>query len=273
MKYLYNEIEIGIEKPFKFIHVSDTHLCLADERDNERKNALAKDRELGFPNAEKNLNEIIDYATKNARMVVHTGDLIDFVSYKNLDRAKEFYGAVDCFMVAGNHEFSQYVGEAWEDENYRNQSLSVVQKSFGNDIRFSSRIVNGVNFVGVDNGYYLFDKEQYKALKKEIKKGYPIILCMHVPLHEKGLYEWRMGISPCAYLTATPKHLMKTYPEYRYRQQLADKITRRAVRLIEKNKRIKAVLTGHLHHDFESRLKNKIQYITGVDTVREFLIK
>ncbi len=273
MKYLYNEIEIGVEKPFKFIHVSDTHLTNADGRDNQRKNGLAKDRRAGFPNAEKNLNEIIVYATKNARMVVHTGDLIDFVSHENLDRAKEFYNAVDCFMVAGNHEFSQYVGEAWEDENYRNQSLSSVQKSFENDIRFFSKIVNGVNFVGVDNGYYLFDKEQYKALKKEIKKGYPIILCMHVPLHEKGLYVWRMGISPCAYLTATPKRLMKTYPEYRFRQQLANRITRRAVKLIEKNKSVKAILAGHLHHDFESRLKNKIQYITGVDTIREFLIK
>ena len=273
MKNLFNEIQIGIEKPFKIIHVSDTHLTFADERDNQRKNLLAKDREKGFPNAQKNLNEIEEYAAKTGYMVVHTGDLIDFVSHKNLDRAKEFYNSVDCFMVAGNHEFSQYVGEAWEDAGYRNQSLNAVQSAFDNDIRFSSKMVNGVNFVGIDNGYYLFDKEQYRSLKNEIKKGYPIILCMHVPLYQEELYRWRMSISPCAYLTATPKRLMKSYPEYRYRQQLADKITKKMVRLIKNTKSIKAILTGHVHHDFECDLKNKVQYVTGVETVREILIK
>lgn len=34
-------IEIGLEKPLKVLHVTDNHLPLCDERDNERKRAVA----------------------------------------------------------------------------------------------------------------------------------------------------------------------------------------------------------------------------------------
>jgi len=57
---------------------------------------------------------------------------------------------------AGNHEFSQYVGEAEEDEAYKAQSFAAVQGVYPNDLVFASRIVHGVNFVAVDNTYYRF---------------------------------------------------------------------------------------------------------------------
>ena len=34
-------IEIGLPAPLRLLHVSDTHLALADGRDGERKQALA----------------------------------------------------------------------------------------------------------------------------------------------------------------------------------------------------------------------------------------
>ena len=37
-------ITAGLEKPLTLLHLSDTHICLADERDNERKNRLAQSR-------------------------------------------------------------------------------------------------------------------------------------------------------------------------------------------------------------------------------------
>ena len=63
-------------------------------------------------------------------------------------------------MAAGNHEYSLYVGEAWEDAAYRNQSLATVQEAFINNIRMAARVIGGVNFVALDDGYYLFEEEQ-----------------------------------------------------------------------------------------------------------------
>ena len=56
-----------------------------------------------------------DTAKEYGVPIIHTGDLIDFVSLANLERAERFISENDCFTVAGNHEFSLYVGEAKED--------------------------------------------------------------------------------------------------------------------------------------------------------------
>ncbi len=96
--------------------------------------------------------------------LIHTGDLIDFVSWANLDFARQFCSRDDCIMAAGNHEFEAgHVGEAFEDEMYRNQVSERVQAAFANDIRFSSRLIGGVNFVAIDNGYYRIERWQRNA--------------------------------------------------------------------------------------------------------------
>ena len=87
MNLLKSTVEIGLEKPVKLLHVTDTHLALADERDDERKHALAG--RLGDPNKEKYLKEHIAYAEEHCDLMVHTGDLMDFVSHANVDYARE----------------------------------------------------------------------------------------------------------------------------------------------------------------------------------------
>ena len=276
MKYLSNELNVGAEKPFTLLHVSDTHLCLADDRDCERKIQLAANRAPRFPEAEATLAEIERVAKEKNLTIAHTGDLLDFVSWKNIDEAKRFCDENDVFMAAGNHEFSQYVGEAVEDAAYRNQSLEKVQAAFKNDIRFASRKINGVNLIAIDNGYYLFEQEQLDALKAEIALGLPIILFMHTPLYAEDLYQFHKDREkhPIAYQMAVPEEYMKNYPEDRYRQQKADAVTQEAYDLIVGCPLVKALITGHLHFDFEGKVhENLPQIVTGCTTLRELHIK
>ena len=63
-------------------------------------------------------------------MILHTGDLQDFVSEANIDFIREQLGVGDWYAAAGNHEYSQYVGEAREDAAYRMQSYAKVEKIF-----------------------------------------------------------------------------------------------------------------------------------------------
>ncbi len=273
MNLIKNKICIGAEKPFSFLHMSDTHFTYADERDGQRKTELAEGRAPVFPDAERFAREAEEYAKANNLLICHTGDLIDFVSEANLDRAKQFTDANDVLLAAGNHEFSQYVGEAWEDEAYRNQTLARVQMSFKNDIRFASRKINGVNLIAIDNGYYLFDKEQLALLKKEIEYGLPMILFMHTPLYSEELYESIKEnglLGDCAYIAGVPEELMKGFSEYRYRQQKADGATLEVLDIIRNEPLIKAVFTGHLHRlNIVTKLTDdKNQYISGFDDVR-----
>ncbi len=278
MNIIKNKLKIGATKPFSFLHISDTHFCYADERDNERKRGLAEGRATVFPDAERYAREAEEFARANGILICHTGDLIDFVSEANLERAKQFTDANDVLLAAGNHEFSQYVGEAWEDEAYRNQTLDKVQACFKNNIRFDSRKINGVNLIAIDNGYYQFDKGQFEALKKEARYGLPMILFMHTPLYSKELYESikEHGMfGDCAYIACVPEDMMQGFSEYRYRQQKPDAVTTEMFEFIKNEPLIKAVFTGHLHKlNIETRLTDdKMQYISGFDDVRSVEIE
>ena len=269
MSIIKTKLNVGATKPFKVLHMTDTHLTYADMRDGQRKVDLAASREKIFPGNVETLELGVKTAKELNVPIFHTGDLIDFVSLANLEAVEKFTNEVDCFMAAGNHEFSQYVGEAFEDADYRNQSLDKVQKVFKNDIRASSRVINGVNFLAIDNGYYLFEKEQLAFLKSEVKKGLPVVLLFHNPLFEPELFEMRMKNAKWASVVGVPKELMSSYPEKRFIQQLADETTIETIEFIKNESNIKAIITGHLHFNYESELYGRIpQIITSCIDIR-----
>ena len=267
MNLIHTKIAVGAERPFTLVHASDTHLTLADGRDGKRKTELAAKRKNVFGDSEAMLDEISAVSKKLSAPIVYTGDIIDFVSRKNLERTRKFVSENNVFFTAGNHEFSLYVGEAFEDEKYRNKSLSRVQACFKNDIRFASRVINGVDLVAIDDSYYRFDEHQFDALKKEVALGMPIILFMHCALYEKKLCDANGAEAP--YLTCPPDDALRGCSEYRIRQQKPDEITQKMTEYIKSQPLIKAIVTGHLHWDYEGMLTESItQYVTGKETIR-----
>lgn len=276
MKFIDTTISVGADKPFELLHISDIHLTYADDRDDERKLALAKDRRQYFTDAQENLDAAAADARRTGALMICTGDLLDFVSWANIDAARRFTDENDCFFAAGNHEFSLYVGEAWEDEAYRNQSLEKVQSAYKNDIRFSVRTVNGVKLIAIDNSYYLFDRSQLEGLRKECAEGMPVILMMHVPLYAEDIAREIMEVrsEPCAYVMNAPDGLLAGYSEHRRRQQRADDITREAYDYIVSEPAIKAVIAGHVHGEpIESRINDRlIQYTVGTRSARRITV-
>ena len=91
MNLVKTRIHVGAERPFRALHLSDNHLCHADMRDGQRKVDLAKKRHGVFSTdsttPESLLEEQLSYARENGLTVLYTGDLIDFVSYQNLENA------------------------------------------------------------------------------------------------------------------------------------------------------------------------------------------
>ncbi len=260
-----NTIRIGLEKPVKLLHVTDSHLTYVDEHDNERKHALAE--RLGDPKKEKYLAEHIAYAEENCDLLIHTGDLTDFVSHANVEKAREILKNEHIFFIAGNHDYSQYVGEAWEDNAYRMNSYMQMGYGFGVPMFFNARTVGGVNIVGIDNSYYRFADWQIWRLQKEVEKGLPVILAFHDPLFEQSLYDYhfeQMPYEPCTYLVGCDEEHLLRYNEFRAVQQRPDAPTLRMIDYIKTEPQIKAILTGHLHFSFESMLTPTLpQFVTG----------
>lgn len=270
-------INVGATKPFSALHISDTHLTRVDERDNERKKRLSLGRQRVFPWAEHYFDAAIRYARERKLMVLHTGDLIDFVSDANLDFVAMQLGVGDWFASAGNHEYSQYVGEAKEDAAYKAQSFDKVQRAYPNDLKVASRVINGVNFVALDDVYYNVTAEQHELMRREVEKGLPIVLLCHVPFytpkHCADVLKGNNGLA--GYVTGAPLEITRTYQtnpslpaneQWRNRsvQQRSDEPTLEFIAWLKQQPLLKAILCGHCHHFYEEQFSpTATQYIVG----------
>ncbi len=250
-------IKIGLEKPFKFLHMTDSHLPFYCDSDSE--NMIRQGKKRNEKISVQNLNDLIEYGEKNCDLIVHTGDLIDYISKPCVEFAKAFLKRDNFLFIAGNHEYAKYDGVK-EDMAYRLQSMEEIG-GYPVNVFFNSRIISGVNFVGIDDAYHQVEYEQLEMLREEVKKGYPIILFMHAPLYEKELYEksyefWNGEI--CLLSSDITAH-----PEVRGDIAEPSADSKAFYEYVISEPLIKAVLAGHLHFGFESRLPGgTMQYVT-----------
>lgn len=271
------KINVGATKPFSALHISDSHLTLADSRDVPRKLALAESRHRAFSWAAHYFDAAVRYVQQRDMMLIHSGDLIDFVSEANLDFVAEQLKACNTFVSSGNHEFSQFVGEAKEDEGYKAQTFDKVQAAYPNNLEVASRVVNGVNFVALDDVYYYVTEYQHRLMEQEVAKGLPIVLICHVPFytpkHCANVLKGNNGLA--GYVTGAPLEITRTYQtnpslpadqQWRNRsvQQRADKITLDFIAWLKQQPLLKAILCGHCHHFYEEQFSDTaVQYVVG----------
>lgn len=263
-------IQAGLQRPVRLLHLSDTHLCFADDRDCQRKRDLAASRIRYFSGSNETLESYLDEAVAFARqhdcLIVHTGDLIDFVSHLNLEKLHERFALADTFFAVGNHEYSLFVGEAKEDNAYKMQSFHHVQDAAPNPIECASRQVGGLNLVAFDNGYYRFSTAHLDFLKAELQRGLPTILLMHAPIHTENLARHMRDVrkEPCAYLCGSPSHWLDTYSEQRREQQTPDQPTLDFIDFATHQPLVRAVLAGHLHFQFADLITPTLpQFVAG----------
>ena len=88
LKIERHTLNVGAERPFTAVHISDTHITFSDARDTERTQKLAESRSKYFSKAERYFLASAEYAKKKDALLLHTGDMIDFLSEKNLEYVK-----------------------------------------------------------------------------------------------------------------------------------------------------------------------------------------
>ena len=264
----YAHIHIGIEKPFSLLHVSDTHLTAAYPEESENKRKLSDWRTNGCfgGRQEESLRDTLAWAKANCDFVLHTGDLIDFQSRANYDLVKKYFG--DGFMTGcmGNHEFSP---EMWlsdpkesRDEVFKDRTRKELAKVYPFDLSFHSKIVNGVNFVMLDDVYGYVTAAQVAKFKAEVAKGLPIILCMHVPFFTDGIVRCsaKFWSAPRKYDAAARLGWYETDADCRIQRE--DTVTRDFIAYLKSEKLLRGILSGHLHLAYEERFSpTAVQYV------------
>ena len=261
LNIIRTEIPIGLARPIRFLHITDTHITRDDPSGGRRREAVFN---VDYENcAEDYFLKALDYAKNENIPVLHTGDMIDFLSKGNFDFIDRYFPDMDYMYAAGNHDFCHWVGRAKEDYAYKWEKIKEIAPHIGCNLYFDSRVIDGVNFVTLDDSYYLISDGQTEMLRAEAAKGYPIVLAMHVPLYTAAFAEAVMRENPCAYLTGAPEELLARYPEDRRKQQAPDAATLRAIEYIRGEPLIKVILTGHVHRNLEDTVAGKPQIATG----------
>lgn len=276
MNIIKNVIDIGIEKPFTFLHMTDTHITRTDISDTKERKAFAKDRrDTYFSEADEIFEFALGYVKKTGFQLVHTGDFIDFVTPENLRAVKRFADETDMLMVAGNHEIGNCVNNVFcekdftEDLKIKEETLDRVQKFFNNDIRFFEKEINGVTLVGIDNSDYQIRPEAFDALKKIVSYGKPVILFMHIPLSTPHFDE-KFGVD----LLSMPDRIVDKLGPWKIFETKANADTVKAHDYIVNQPLIKAVISGHWHCNYETPVESEIkQFLTDINTLREITVK
>lgn len=270
MEKIQTVIKAGIEKPFSLLLIADTHLTFSDKRDSEEIKQLSEKRSITYTHGYNLLEASGKLSDETGAILIIEGDMIDFQSAPNLEYVTDYTKKHKVFYIAGNHDFRPMGGMKYDVPESLEKGYGHLQNAFENNILCSSKIINGVNIVGLFNAYYRLSEEHFEFLKKQISLGLPILLMLHVPLYHPDLYNLiRTPKRFHASQMAVPEKMMTDYPPERFTQQIADDITRQAYEYIINEPLIKAVFSGHLHKNSEVIYSSGlIQYITGKDTIR-----
>lgn len=255
-------VKAGATKPFTILHISDTHLTAAypDEPLDVRNRAKNRSKTFGGLQEEA-LRDSLAWAKKHVDYVVHTGDMIDFQSSANFDLVRKYYGEGGAAIIGslGNHEY--YHGQKKETEETKGETRELVSAAFPFDTSFQSTVVNGVNFVTLDNVYGTVTQRQAECFAAEVEKGLPIVLCMHCPIQTENIS--RAG------QRYWQKDDMKAVPDMSnfqkgWKRDGKHSVTRDFYAYLEAQPLLKAVLAGHIHVTVADRFSpSAVEYVVG----------
>ena len=261
----YATVEIGLGEPFSVLHISDSHLTAAYDDEGEKKLQLRENRTKTFGGCqEEALRDALAWAKQHVDYIVHTGDLIDWQSRANFDLVKKYFGE-KMFGSMGNHEFSpdMWLSDPKETptEEFKDLTRKNLQEVYPFDVRFHSQVVNGVNFITLDDVYGYVTEEQVKRFRLETEKGLPIVLCMHVPFFTDNL--WR----------ATMRFWRdKGRLDYRglppingdYKRQKEEPVTSNFITYLKHEPLLRCILAGHEHITVEDQFSPTCrEYVVG----------
>ena len=130
LNIIKTEVNIGLNKPLKLLHITDSHLCLIsdDEIHDNRTRWKCFESADNRGTCLKYYLDALKYAEENDLLIVNTGDIIDFISEANLEFMDKYLYNVNGIYAAGNHDFCHCVGKAKEDRPYKWEMMKKVAR-------------------------------------------------------------------------------------------------------------------------------------------------
>jgi calcineurin-like phosphoesterase family protein len=236
----------GLKKPLTVLQITDSHISVLDDSEKAfHKYAARMDNAYlsqphfltGEPTtAPEGFLGVLDLARKEkVDLLALTGDIVNNPSKSSvrfvadaLDQA-----GVPYFFTAGNHDWC-YEGLPGGPDDLRDEWIEealLPLYSAGVDPLNYAVQMGGINFVTIDNSTYQVTASQAAFYRKEIARGLPTVLLIHIPIQISG-FDPGPGGSCGAPRTSG---------------QLPLASTTEFVQCVRQSKNLVAALTGHYH--------------------------
>lgn len=197
----------AIECDTKIVHISDSHLTVFKNGKTEFPE-FAERMNKAYENPKHYLTgkigtrkghfeEILKKAKgKDADLLLITGDILNNPSIYGVNYLVEKLEniGIKYLYISGNHDwhFEGMEGsrESLRDHWIQKRLLPLYQD---NNPLYYSKIINGINFVMIDNSTYQISQEQLIFFREQTEKNYPIILAIHIPIYQPEDLKKRLG--------------------------------------------------------------------------------
>jgi 3',5'-cyclic AMP phosphodiesterase CpdA len=180
----------------KILQITDSHISIEDEKEADLMKygeRMHKAYMVPFKHYLQDIYKttfeyfdelLLKAKNEDVELLLLTGDIVNFpsaVSAKYVyDRLVET--GIPWLYIAGNHDW-YYEGMPGSQDSLR---LTWIEKNLaplykGHNPLYYSEIINGINFVGIDNSTYRISDEQVQFMEEQLSGHEPVILISHIP--------------------------------------------------------------------------------------------
>jgi len=261
----------GLPQPSRVLHVTDSHISLCDERDQKWLEGAAKSREhfakyhveaTGRTSyTEKTFAETIaSFKEQQIDLIALTGDIVQLPSKACVDFTASTLKAsgIPWLYTAGNHDWN--FGNGYCSDELRQQWWPALQALHDGEPAASARVVNGLNFIAIDDSNYQITAEQLAFTKQQLGKGLPSVLLVHIPLSLPTLRPPTVARWNSPILIGDPD--WSPEPRTKWGTHADDAETLEFIRVLSTSPNLAAVLCGHIHFPHADNINPRaMQYV------------
>jgi len=255
----------GLQREVRLLHITDSHVAEADERDEQR---IVLDAERCRQIYGGHASEYFEEAIRNSSELqvdctIFTGDIVQFPSIRNVEYIEEQFGLLSApyLYTLGNHDW------LFTHHTPQDELRAAVQPQFaraaGGDAALGMTEIAGVKLITLDNSNYQIDEAQLQFVKEQLAANQPTLLFFHIPLCLPDLLGKTLDVWQDPILIDAPD--WDAEARLRWGLRPADESTREFHRMITAGDypNLAAIFCGHLHFPHREAFGDqRYQYVT-----------
>ena len=262
----------GLERDLRLLHLTDSHMALGDGRDPEAAEHVERYGGLfgeltpgGAPPREVFRSILKEAGRRQVDAALLTGDIIHFPAFAGIEAIERSMAdlGVPFLYTLGNHDW--YFPQLEWTEATRREYYPRFNGITGGNPACQALEVGGVCLVALDNSNYQVDAGQVDFLRRQLEKGQPTLLFVHIPLAEVTLFppvmeKWNAPIMMGAEEGWTPESRQK------WKVEGNEASTLECMELLrgDLGAHLAGIFCGHVHFSHAGAFrKDCLQYVTN----------